>query len=58
MLLGCITSRWTSVIEHLLSVSYDSRTISEQFHEVCNLLYGRSTTLKAKQEAISTQVRY
>lgn len=55
MLLGCITSRWTSVIEHLLSVSYDSRTILEQFHDVCDLHYGRSTTLKSKQEVINTQ---
>ncbi|PRQ25733.1 hypothetical protein RchiOBHm_Chr6g0286881 [Rosa chinensis] len=53
MLLGCIASRWTSVIEHLVSVSYDSHTVLEQYHEVCNLLHGRSTTLRSKQEAIS-----
>nr|XP_011458035.1 PREDICTED: uncharacterized protein LOC105349632 isoform X2 [Fragaria vesca subsp. vesca] len=55
MLLGCIASRWTSVIEHLVSVSYDSRTILEQYHEVCNLLQGESTTLRSKQEAISQE---
>ncbi|KAM5563338.1 hypothetical protein ABKV19_018146 [Rosa sericea] len=53
MLLGCIASRWTSVIQHLVSVSYDSRTVLEQYHEVCNLLHGRSTTLRSKKEAIS-----
>ncbi|KAL7172646.1 hypothetical protein ACSBR2_032179 [Camellia fascicularis] len=38
--LGCIASRWSSLIEHFMSVSYDSLTIVKQFHEVCSLLSG------------------
>ncbi|CAL5353589.1 unnamed protein product [Camellia sinensis] len=38
--LGCIASRWSSLIEHFMSVSYDSLTMVKQFHEVCSLLSG------------------
>ncbi|XP_021831302.1 uncharacterized protein LOC110771326 isoform X3 [Prunus avium] len=55
LLLGCITSRWTSLIEQLVSVSYDCKNISEQYHDVCNLLFGRSTAPISKQEAVSTK---
>ncbi|XP_068319565.1 uncharacterized protein [Pyrus communis] len=55
LLLGCITSRWTSLIEHLMSISHDYKNILEQYNEVCNLLHGRSTDLKSKQEATCTK---
>ncbi|KAL6271347.1 hypothetical protein ACE6H2_028258 [Prunus campanulata] len=58
LLLGCITSRWTSLIEQLVSVSYDCKNISEQYHDVCNLLYGRSTVPISKQEAESDILEY
>lgn len=55
LLVGCITSRWTSLIEYMVSVCYDCKNISEQYHEVCNLLYGRSTAPISKQEAVSSK---
>ncbi|XP_048423697.1 uncharacterized protein LOC103959710 isoform X3 [Pyrus x bretschneideri] len=55
LLLGCITSRWTSLIEHLMSISHDYKNILEQYNEVSNLLHGRSTDLKSKQEATCTK---
>ncbi|XP_021831301.1 uncharacterized protein LOC110771326 isoform X2 [Prunus avium] len=58
LLLGCITSRWTSLIEQLVSVSYDCKNISEQYHDVCNLLFGRSTAPISKQEADSDILEY
>ncbi|XP_047334943.1 uncharacterized protein LOC124938534 isoform X2 [Impatiens glandulifera] len=38
LLLGCIGSRWRSLIEYFMSVSSDSLGTLEQYHEVCNLL--------------------
>ncbi|CAB4321740.1 unnamed protein product [Prunus armeniaca] len=58
LLVGCITSRWTSLIEYMVSVCYDCKNISEQYHEVCNLLYGRSTAPISKQEAESNILEY
>ncbi|KAM1483825.1 hypothetical protein TB2_035073 [Malus domestica] len=55
LLLGCVTSRWTSLIEYLMSISHDYKNILEQYNEVCNLLHGRSTDLKSKQEATCTK---
>ncbi|XP_016650387.1 PREDICTED: uncharacterized protein LOC103334571 [Prunus mume] len=55
LLVGCIASRWTSLIEYMVSVCYDCKNISEQYHEVCNLLYGRSTAPLSKQEAVSSK---
>ncbi|GMN49055.1 hypothetical protein TIFTF001_018216 [Ficus carica] len=55
LLLGCIASRWTNVIEHLMSVSYNSVTTSEQYHEVCKLLPGKSHTFESKEEMSSKE---
>ncbi|KAF8394219.1 hypothetical protein HHK36_020426 [Tetracentron sinense] len=49
-LLGCIASRWSCLIEHFISVSYDLPSISKQYHEVRSLLHGRSQTLHSKEE--------
>ncbi|CAN8247872.1 unnamed protein product [Cochlearia groenlandica] len=46
LLIGCLTSRWTHVIEGIMSVSYKSVTVSEQYEELCKLLLQRSKTLK------------
>lgn len=56
--LGCIASRWSSLIEHFMSVSYDSLTIVKQFHEVCSLLSGpqnlhsRMENMNSKEKSI------
>ncbi|XP_031268871.1 uncharacterized protein LOC116127367 isoform X2 [Pistacia vera] len=35
LLLGCIGSKWSCLIEHFMSISYDSLTISKQYYELC-----------------------
>ncbi|KAK9281985.1 hypothetical protein L1049_004895 [Liquidambar formosana] len=55
LLLGCITSRWSSLIEHFVSVSYNSLTISKQYHEVGNLLLGGSQSLHSKEETMDSK---
>ncbi|KAA3458698.1 FANCF domain-containing protein [Gossypium australe] len=39
LLLGSIASRWNCIIEHLMSASYDSVTISKQYHVLANLVF-------------------
>ncbi|KAF3967417.1 hypothetical protein CMV_008584 [Castanea mollissima] len=52
LLLGCIASRWNCLIEHFMHVSYYSLTISEQYHELCNLVFGRSQSLNSTDETM------
>ncbi|XP_059660296.1 uncharacterized protein LOC132306762 [Cornus florida] len=53
LLLGCIASRWNSLIEHFMSVSKDSLTISKQYHEVHNLLQVKFQNRYSKEEMIN-----
>ncbi|TYJ27142.1 hypothetical protein E1A91_A07G166000v1 [Gossypium mustelinum] len=39
LLLGSIASRWNCIIEHLMSASYDSVTISKQYHVLANSVF-------------------
>ncbi|XP_024018408.1 uncharacterized protein LOC21398939 isoform X2 [Morus notabilis] len=55
LLLGCIASRWTNLIEHLMSVSYNSIATSEQYHEVCKLLRGKPHNFESKEETSSKE---
>ncbi|KAL7113168.1 hypothetical protein ACP275_04G046300 [Erythranthe tilingii] len=48
LLLGCIADRWSALIEHLMSVSYDSPTVSMLYHQVFNLQPGNSVNLPLK----------
>ncbi|KAL0435554.1 UNVERIFIED_CONTAM: hypothetical protein Sradi_0263300 [Sesamum radiatum] len=48
LLLGCIADRWSPLIEHLMSVSYESVTLSRLYHEVFNLSLGKSLHLFLK----------
>ncbi|KAL5561998.1 hypothetical protein UlMin_031745 [Ulmus minor] len=50
LLLGCISGRWTKIIEHFLSVSYNSPTTSEQHNEVWKLLHGKCQIVESKEE--------
>ncbi|XP_030935471.1 uncharacterized protein LOC115960658 isoform X1 [Quercus lobata] len=52
LLLGCIASRWNCLIEHFMHVSYYSLAISEQYHELCSLVFGRSQSLNSTDEAM------
>ncbi|XP_010264902.1 PREDICTED: uncharacterized protein LOC104602787 isoform X2 [Nelumbo nucifera] len=54
-LLGCIASRWSCIIEYFMSVSYDVLSISKQYHEVHNLLQGRSQCLYPKEEKMESK---
>lgn len=37
MLLGCVADRWSSLLGHLMSVSYEFPTMSRLYHEVFSL---------------------
>ncbi|ESQ44604.1 hypothetical protein EUTSA_v10003421mg [Eutrema salsugineum] len=56
LLLGCVTSRWTHLIEGITSVSYKSITLSEQYEELCKLLLQRSKSLRQNEIAFNTRV--
>lgn len=59
LLLGCLTSsRWTRVIEGVMSVSYKSITVSEQYEELCKLLLQRSKSLKQSEIALNSKVTF
>ncbi|CAK7349335.1 unnamed protein product [Dovyalis caffra] len=51
LLLGCIESKWSCLIEYATSVSYDSVTISKLYYEVCSLLTGRSQGFHSNDRA-------
>ncbi|KAL8143022.1 hypothetical protein V2J09_016054 [Rumex salicifolius] len=57
MLLGCISSQWECIIQHLTSVAYDSFTTLKQYHELCNLLQGRSRNFPSEIEAVDSKVK-
>ncbi|KAI9180642.1 hypothetical protein LWI28_006878 [Acer negundo] len=50
LLLGCIVNRWSCLIEHFMSVSYDSLTISKQYHVLCK---GKSQCFDSKEEIVN-----
>ncbi|CAN6971779.1 hypothetical protein IGI04_034836 [Brassica rapa subsp. trilocularis] len=56
LLLGCVTSRWTHLIEGIMSVSYKTLTVSEQYEELCKLLLQRSKGLKQNEIALTSKV--
>ncbi|OAO96088.1 hypothetical protein AXX17_AT5G42120 [Arabidopsis thaliana] len=56
LLLGCVTSRWTHLIEGIMSVSYKSVTVSEEYEELCKLLLQRSKCLKQNEIALNSKV--
>ncbi|KAK6239022.1 hypothetical protein QUC31_004491 [Theobroma cacao] len=55
LLLGCIASRWNYIIEHLTSVSYDSVTISKQYHMLANSDFGKSQTFNQKEDIMKSK---
>ncbi|CAE6221720.1 unnamed protein product [Arabidopsis arenosa] len=56
LLLGCVSSRWTHLIEGIMLVSYKSVTVSEQYEELCKLLLQRSKSLKQNEIALNSKV--
>ncbi|XP_009113956.1 uncharacterized protein LOC103839210 isoform X1 [Brassica rapa] len=56
LLLGCVTSRWTHLIEGIMSVSYKTVTVSEQYEELCKLLLQKSKGLKQNEIALTSKV--
>ncbi|XP_010441939.1 PREDICTED: uncharacterized protein LOC104725040 [Camelina sativa] len=56
LLLGCVTSRWTYLIEGFMSASYKSVTVSEQYEELCKLLLQRSKSLKQNEIVLNSKV--
>ncbi|KAK4407264.1 hypothetical protein Sango_0307400, partial [Sesamum angolense] len=53
LLLGCIADRWSPLIEHLMSVSYESLTLSRLYHEVFKLSLGKSLHLFLKESFVN-----
>ncbi|KAL3647703.1 hypothetical protein CASFOL_008671 [Castilleja foliolosa] len=53
LLLGCIGDKWNDVIGHVMSVSYESTTISKLFHQMFNLPLGKSVHLSLKESLIN-----
>ncbi|KAE8660403.1 hypothetical protein F3Y22_tig00116951pilonHSYRG00044 [Hibiscus syriacus] len=49
LLLGSIASRWNCIIEHLMSVSYDSVPISKQYHVLASSVFEISQTEEIKK---------
>lgn len=56
LLIGCVTSRWTHLIEGIMSVSYKSVSVSEQYEGLCKLLLQRSKSLKQNEIALNSKV--
>ncbi|KAG6403106.1 hypothetical protein SASPL_135323 [Salvia splendens] len=42
LLLGCVVNKWSALLEHLMSVSYEFPAISKLYHEVISLPPGKS----------------
>ncbi|XP_042017083.1 uncharacterized protein LOC121765108 isoform X2 [Salvia splendens] len=42
LLLGCVANKWSALLEHLMSVSYEFPAISKLYHEVISLPPGKS----------------
>ncbi|KAJ4728314.1 Fanconi anemia group F protein (FANCF) [Melia azedarach] len=56
LLLGCVASRWSNLIEHFMSISYNSLTISKQYHELCERVthnfYSKEEMMNSKESCI------
>ncbi|KAL6516201.1 hypothetical protein OROGR_019506 [Orobanche gracilis] len=55
LLLGCVADRWSVVVEHLMSVTYQSLTISRLYQEVFNLPLGSSFNFFLKKSLINSK---
>ncbi|KAJ7977185.1 Fanconi anemia group F protein (FANCF) [Quillaja saponaria] len=55
LLLGSVAHRWNRLLEHLMSVSYYSLPISEQYHQVLNVLSGSCQSFHSKTEVMSSE---
>lgn len=56
LLLGCISSKWTSLIARLMSISYDSLTISTIYNEVRNLILRKYHNIQFQEEMMNSKV--
>ncbi|KAJ7977184.1 Fanconi anemia group F protein (FANCF) [Quillaja saponaria] len=56
LLLGSVAHRWNRLLEHLMSVSYYSLPISEQYHQVLNVLSGSCQSFHSKTEVMSSEI--
>eukprot|EP00268_Persea_americana_P015477 TRINITY_DN17169_c0_g1_i2.p1 TRINITY_DN17169_c0_g1~~TRINITY_DN17169_c0_g1_i2.p1 ORF type:complete len:491 (+),score=94.23 TRINITY_DN17169_c0_g1_i2:239-1711(+) len=55
LLLGFISSRWSCVIKHFISVSYDSLPISKQYYDVYNTFRERSQHPDFKDQMLNSK---
>ncbi|ONK79562.1 uncharacterized protein A4U43_C01F7640 [Asparagus officinalis] len=55
LLLGFISSRWSCLLEHFISRSYDFLPISKQYSDLQNLLQGDSQSLRSKSQVLNSK---
>ncbi|CAN1766866.1 hypothetical protein LINPERHAP1_LOCUS10076 [Linum perenne] len=55
LLLGCISDKWSSLVEFLMSFSYDKVTILKMYQDVCNLLPRTSEATHFKVKAATAK---
>ncbi|KAL8547901.1 hypothetical protein ACS0TY_007275 [Phlomoides rotata] len=53
LLLGCVADRWSALIEHLMSVPYESLNISRLCHEVFNVPLRKPVNLCVKEGLVN-----
>ncbi|CAN1766865.1 hypothetical protein LINPERHAP1_LOCUS10076 [Linum perenne] len=58
LLLGCISDKWSSLVEFLMSFSYDKVTILKMYQDVCNLLPRTSEATHFKVKAATAKVTF
>ncbi|XP_031402722.1 uncharacterized protein LOC116212302 isoform X1 [Punica granatum] len=57
LILGCVVDRWTNIIKHFQSVSFDCLTTLDRFSEVHNLLLGRPQRPLMREESVNLKER-
>ncbi|XP_051118580.1 uncharacterized protein LOC127242900 [Andrographis paniculata] len=53
ILLGCIADRWSTLIQHLMSVSYESIPVSRLYKEMLNIRQGKALNFGLKEGFIN-----
>lgn len=53
LLLGCAAGRWSTLVDHFMSITYDSHTITRMYNEVHNLLLRRYSNIYADKEVMN-----
>ncbi|XP_017249811.1 uncharacterized protein LOC108220527 isoform X1 [Daucus carota subsp. sativus] len=55
LLLGCTADRWSTLVDHFMSISYEPLTITRMCNEVHNLLLRRYPNIDADKEVLNSK---